>query len=175
MTDHADNHGTVRSGWRAFRRWRRGRPFWAGVFTLLAALILLYPPYASLKFGDIVISLHTVGGISALVIGVVLIACAASFWLRPEFRLAAGIVTLLLSIVAIVTANFGSFLIGTTLGVIGAALAIAWSPKPKRSRRGRSGRHGDGGRAGDTHGDAPADPDTERVGEPVGSGRGGDR
>ncbi len=146
MTDHVDDHGTVRSGYRAFRRWRRTRPFWAGVFTLLAALVLLYPPYASLRFGDVVISLHTVGGISALVIGVVLIACAVSFWLRPEFRLAAGIVTLLLSVVAIVTANFGSFLIGTTLGLVGAALGIAWAPGPgpERATSLRAGRRSTG-------------------------------
>jgi hypothetical protein len=27
-------------GWRAFRRWRRGRPFWGGLFLLLAGLEL---------------------------------------------------------------------------------------------------------------------------------------
>ncbi|NYH79725.1 hypothetical protein FHR84_003063 [Actinopolyspora biskrensis] len=136
-----------------FRDWRRTRPFWAGLFTLVAALLLLYPPYASLKFGDVEVSLRTTAGITALVIGMVLIACGISFWMRPELRLPAGIVTLVLSVVAIVTANLGSFLIGTTMGLIGAALAIAWSP----SRR--SGKHGSAdsaGGAGESSGTTPA-------------------
>lgn len=116
----------------SFRDWRRGRPFWAGVLTLLAGLIVLFPPFASLKFGDIVVSLNTFTGISAMVIGVVLIACAFSFWSSPHFRVATGVVALLLSLVAVVTANLGSFMIGTMLGIVGAALGIAWSPKPKR-------------------------------------------
>lgn len=147
MTDE-DTKFALRKAHLAFRQWRRSRPFWAGVFTLCAALLLLYPPYASLKFGDVVISLHTVGGISALVIGIVLIACASSLWFRPEFRTVAGIVTLVLSLVAIVTANLGSLLIGTTIGVIGAALAIAWSPQPKQQgRRKREARDDSRGQA----------------------------
>ncbi|GAB3544586.1 hypothetical protein J2S53_004497 [Actinopolyspora lacussalsi] len=140
------NRGGVPAVLAGFRRWRRTRPFWGGLFTLLAALLLLYPPYASLKFGDIEVSLRTTAGISALVIGVVMIACALSFWIRPEWRLSAGIVALLLSLVALVVVNLGSFLIGTTLGVIGSSLAIAWSPRraPGRETRetaaDRSGR-----------------------------------
>lgn len=122
-----------------FRDWRRTRPFWAGVFTLTAALLLLYPPYASLKFGDVEVSLRTTAGITALVIGMVLIACGISFWLRPELRLPAGIVTLVLSVVAVVTVNLGSLLIGTTTGLIGAALAIAWSPNQRSGRRDSAG------------------------------------
>lgn len=120
------------ASWEGFRRFRRQRPFWAGVFTLLSGLILLFPPYASLKFGDAVISLNTMGGISSLVIGVVMIACAISFWSRPEFKVPASVVTMILALVAIVTSNLGSFLVGTLLGVIGAALGFAWSPKDGR-------------------------------------------
>ncbi|SDK71857.1 hypothetical protein SAMN04487820_111156 [Actinopolyspora mzabensis] len=131
------NRGGVPATLAGFRRWRRTRPFWGGLFTLLAALLLLYPPYASLKFGDIEVSLRTTAGISALVIGVVMIACALSFWIRPEWRLSAGIVALLLSLVALVVVNLGSFLIGTTLGVIGSSLAIAWSPRRAPGRETR--------------------------------------
>ncbi|RRO15644.1 hypothetical protein EIL87_16650 [Saccharopolyspora rhizosphaerae] len=116
-----------------FRRWRRSRPFWAGLFTLAAGLLILFPPYASLKFGDIVVSLNTFTGVSAVVIGVVLLCCGLSFWTRQEFRLPAGIIALLLSVAAIVTANLGSFLLGTLLGIVGAALGIAWTPKARES------------------------------------------
>ncbi|SFT53471.1 hypothetical protein SAMN04487904_103168 [Actinopolyspora lacussalsi subsp. righensis] len=137
------NRGGVPAVLAGFRRWRRTRPFWGGLFTLLAALLLLYPPYASLKFGDIEVSLRTTAGISALVIGVVMIACALSFWIRPEWRLSAGIVALLLSLVALVVVNLGSFLVGTTLGVIGSSLAIAWSPRraPGRETREATADH----------------------------------
>jgi uncharacterized membrane protein HdeD (DUF308 family) len=114
-----------------FRQWRRSRPFWAGFCTLAAGLLILFPPYASLKFGDIVVSLNTLTGISAMVIGVLLVCCGLSFWTRQEFRIPAGVVALLLSVAAIVTANLGSFLLGTLLGVVGAALGIAWTPKAR--------------------------------------------
>ncbi|WP_406692591.1 DUF6114 domain-containing protein [Saccharopolyspora sp. ID03-671] len=115
-----------------FRQWRRSRPFWAGICTLASGLLILFPPYASLKFGDIVVSLNTLTGLSAMVIGVLLVCCGLSFWTRQEFRLPAGIVTLLLSVAAIVTANLGSFLIGTLLGLVGAALGIAWTPRARQ-------------------------------------------
>ncbi|WP_344682106.1 DUF6114 domain-containing protein [Saccharopolyspora taberi] len=115
------------------KKWRRGRPFWAGVCTLASGLLVLFPPYASFRFGDAMISLNTMGGVSSLVIGVVLISCGMSLWIRPEFRVAAGVVTLLLSLVAIVTSNLGSFLVGTLLGITGAALALAWTPKERRA------------------------------------------
>ncbi|PRW64500.1 DUF6114 domain-containing protein [Actinopolyspora mortivallis] len=131
---------------RAFRSWRRTRPFWGGVFTLVAALLLLYPPYASLEFGDIQIALRTTAGITGLVIGMVLIAAGASFWFRPEWRLPAGVVTLVLSVVAIVTVNLGSLLTGTLSGLIGGALAIAWSPRQRPGKHGTD-RTGASGRA----------------------------
>lgn len=115
-----------------FRQWRCSRPFWAGFCTLGAGLLILFPPYASLKFGDIVVSLNTLTGISAMVIGVLLVCCGLSFWTRQEFRVPAGVVALLLSVAAIVTANLGSFLLGTLLGVVGAALGIAWTPKARQ-------------------------------------------
>ncbi|MFD0487055.1 DUF6114 domain-containing protein [Saccharopolyspora erythraea] len=115
-----------------FRKFRRGRPFWAGLFTTASGLVVLFPPYASLRFGDAMISLNTMGGISSLVIGVVLVSCGISFWARPELRVGAGVVALLLSLVAIVTSNLGSFLLGTLLGITGAALALAWSPGARR-------------------------------------------
>ncbi|SDP62460.1 hypothetical protein SAMN04487905_106121 [Actinopolyspora xinjiangensis] len=146
MKGSADERRGLSAVLAGFRNWRRTRPFWGGLFTLLAALLLLYPPYASLKLGDVEVSLRTTAGISALVIGVVMIACALSFWVRPEWRLSAGIVALLLSLVALVVVNLGSFLVGTTLGVIGSSLAIAWSPR-RGSRSGAAGQQRPGGTA----------------------------
>jgi hypothetical protein len=101
---------------------------WAGACTIASGLVVLFPPYASLKFGDVVVSLNTLGGMSALLIGTVLLICGVSFWARPQFRTAAGIITLILALSALITTNLGSFLIGTMLGIVGAAFGLAWSP-----------------------------------------------
>ena len=121
--------------WRAFTAWRRGRPFWAGLFVAGGAFIILVPPYANLKLGDMVVSIQTLGGVSALLIGSLLAICAVSLWVAPKFRLAAGIVTVLLSLVALVVTNLGGFLVGTILSLLGGALAVAWTNEPKEPKK----------------------------------------
>ncbi|MFI6096825.1 DUF6114 domain-containing protein [Lentzea sp. NPDC051213] len=123
--------------WRGFTAWRRGRPFWAGLFVAAGAFIILFPPFVGVKLGDMVISIKTIGGVSALLIGTLLAICAVSLWLQPKFRLAAGIVTVLLSLVALVVTNLGGFLLGTILSLLGGALAVAWTDEPKKPKRKR--------------------------------------
>ncbi|MFD9961887.1 DUF6114 domain-containing protein [Amycolatopsis sp. NPDC058986] len=117
----------VTTGRAAFARWRRGRPFGAGVFTAAAGLAIGIPPYASLRLGDVYVAISTFGGVSSLLVGVLLLLGAGALWLRPQFRFVTGVATLLLSLTALVTANLGGFLIGTGCGVLGAALAIGWT------------------------------------------------
>jgi hypothetical protein len=121
--------------WRGFTAWRRGRPFWAGLFVAAGALIILFPPFFGVKLGDIVISIQTLGGVSALMIGSLLAICAVSLWVAPKFRLASGIVTVLLSLVALVVTNLGGFLFGTILSLLGGALAVAWTNEPKEPKK----------------------------------------
>ncbi|MFD4643735.1 DUF6114 domain-containing protein [Lentzea sp. NPDC058436] len=120
--------------WRGFTAWRRGRPFWAGLFVAAGALIILFPPFVGVKLGDMVISIKTIGGTSALLIGALLAICAVSLWVQPKFRLAAGLVTVLLSLVALVVTNLGGFLAGTVLSLLGGALAVAWTDEPKKPK-----------------------------------------
>ncbi|MET9225009.1 DUF6114 domain-containing protein [Lentzea sp. NPDC003310] len=120
--------------WRRFTAWRRVRPFWAGLFVAVGALLILFPPFAGLKFGDLMISMQTLGGVSALLIGTLLGICAVALWTQPRFRLASGIVTVLLSLVAIVVTNFGGFIIGTLSSLLGGALAVAWTDEPKKAK-----------------------------------------
>lgn len=128
--------------WRGFTAWRRGRPFWAGLFVAFGALIILVPPYANLKLGDMVISIQTLGGVSALLIGSLLAFCAVSLWVAPKFRLAAGIVTVLLSLVALVVTNLGGFLFGTIFSLLGGALAVAWTNEPKKPKKAKKENNG---------------------------------
>ncbi|QUQ71289.1 DUF6114 domain-containing protein [Kutzneria sp. CA-103260] len=124
----------VGRAWRAFGRWRRSRPFWAGLFLLLSGLIIIFPPFASFQLGAMALSIQTVGGLSGALIGTLLVVCALSMWLRPQFRLAAGIAALILALVALVTTNLGGFIAGTLLGMIGSALAMAWTPKVRKRK-----------------------------------------
>ncbi|WP_434439600.1 DUF6114 domain-containing protein [Lentzea sp. E54] len=121
--------------WRGFTAWRRGRPFWAGLFVAAGAFVILFPPFVGVQLGDMVISIRTIGGVSALLVGSLLAICAVSLWVQPKFRLAAGIVTVLLSLVALVVTNLGGFLAGTILSLLGGALAVAWTDEPKKPKK----------------------------------------
>ncbi|MFB9433874.1 DUF6114 domain-containing protein [Streptoalloteichus tenebrarius] len=139
-------------GWRAFRTWRRGRPFWAGLFLGLSGVVILVPPYATLRIGDLTLAIRTIGGVSSLVIGVLLITVGLSLWVRPQFRLVAGVAAMLLALVSLVTANLGGFVVGAVLGVVGAALAVSWTDQAGQARprkRRRSEGRKDRGRAVD--------------------------
>jgi hypothetical protein len=89
-----------------------------------------------------VISIQTLGGVSALLIGSLLVLCAVSFWVAPKFRLAAGIVTVLLSLVAIVVTNLGGFIFGTLFSLLGGALAVAWTNEPKKPKKAKNAENG---------------------------------
>ncbi|WP_447002292.1 DUF6114 domain-containing protein [Saccharothrix isguenensis] len=135
--------GRVRAGWRGFRSWRRQRPFGAGVFLLPASVAIGLPPYASFRLGDLVLSIRTIGGVSALLIAALLLICAVSLWIRPQYRVAAGVTAILVSLIALVNSNLGGFLVGTALGLVGGALALSWAP-PSADGRDRGQEDGPG-------------------------------
>ncbi|GAA1295316.1 DUF6114 domain-containing protein [Saccharothrix xinjiangensis] len=128
--------GRVKAGWRAFQGWRRHRPFGAGMFLLPASAVIGLPPYASFRLGDVVLSIRTMGGMSALLIAALLLICAVSLWSRPQYRVAAGVTAILVSLVALVSSNLGGFLVGTALGLVGGALAVSWAPPTADERDG---------------------------------------
>ncbi|MFI6985831.1 DUF6114 domain-containing protein [Embleya sp. NPDC050154] len=113
--------------WRAFGRWRRVRPFWAGLFTMLAAGPILWAPYASLKAGDVTVQLKQHSGISALFIGVILIMLGIATWLNPKVRIYLGVFTIIVSLVSFIVATFGGFGLGMLFGLIGGMLAVSWA------------------------------------------------
>lgn len=116
--------------WQRFRHWRHTRPLWAGVFLIGSGLFILAPPYAMLRPGDLALSISTVGGASALIIGVTLIVIGISLWIRPRCRVPAGIAAGLLALGSLPTANLGGLIVGMLLGLVGAALAISWRSHP---------------------------------------------
>lgn len=113
-----------------FRRWRRGRPFWAGSILAASAVVFVAVPFATLRVGDLVVSLSTPGGSAAVLVAAVLACCAGTMWARPAARVPAGVVAMVAALVGVATSNLGGLIIGTVLGVVGAAAALAWTPAP---------------------------------------------
>jgi Family of unknown function (DUF6114) len=140
----------MKRAWRGARAWRRARPFWAGVFLIVAGAEILVIPLPKHLMGMI---LHIgTGGVLGILIGALLITCALLLWFSPAQRTFYAVVAVLLSIVALIATNLGGFIIGTLLGVLGGSLGFAWTPvdpaaepagRPDWPWRRRSGRHAD--------------------------------
>jgi Family of unknown function (DUF6114) len=132
---------------RAFRNWRRSRPFWGGLLVLLAGLPILYFPYANLNIGTLSLHLATSAGAASLLIGLLLIALGISVWCQPLIRVFAGIAALVLSLVSIPMSNLGGFGLGLLPGLLGGALVCSWAPlkQPKTAALvdGETGPEGD--------------------------------
>jgi hypothetical protein len=135
----------MRSGWRAgFREWRRSRPFWAGVWTLLAGLEIVSIPLAPLA-----LMIHEgIAGVSGMLMGIFLVILALTLWIAPHYRVFAGIATLVFAIASLVLSNFGGFLFGFLLAALGGAMAVSWAPdgpEPEQVRQpGLNWPHPDG-------------------------------
>lgn len=113
---------------RRFRDWRHTRPFWAGLFMILAALPILYFPYAHLSLGGLNLAMSTTAGAGSAIIGVLLIVLGISVWYQPLIRVFGGVAAILLSLVSFPVSNFGGFFMGLLMGIVGGALAISWAP-----------------------------------------------
>lgn len=95
---------------------------------MTAAAVILAVPFATIRIGELVVSLATPGGSAAVLVGAVLACCAGTLWTRPEFRIPVGVVAMIAALVAVATTNLGGLVIGSVLGVLGAAAALAWTP-----------------------------------------------
>lgn len=120
-----------------FTRWRRKRPFAAGLFMILSGIIMITPAYLSFEVSNIVIQVATISGVSTLLIGALLITSGLMCWFKAETRLLAGVAAMILGIVALPLSNIGGFVIGTLCALIGGALALSWAPGPK-DRKGKN-------------------------------------
>lgn len=111
-----------------FKTWRRGRPFWAGLFTLAAGLPIIYFPYVHLTVASVPLALSTTAGSGALIIGILLMVLGITLWFQQQVRVFAGIAALLLALISFPVANFGGLFLGLLSGLIGGSLACAWAP-----------------------------------------------
>lgn len=130
---------------RDFRVWRGQRPFWGGMLTLLSGIPIMYVPYQDVTLGDLTIRMSTTAGAGSLIIGALLVVLGITMWFQPHSRVFSGVAAILLALVSLVVSNFGAFLIGFLLGLIGGALCLAWAPG-ERVRPSHSGRDAKEGR-----------------------------
>ncbi len=113
--------------WDQFRRFRRTRPFWGGLFTIVAGGEILLLPLSPVA--DLV--LLGVAGVSGALIGLVLVIMGTFVWFSPANRTLAGVLTCVFSLASFVVSNLGGLVVGMVLGLIGGALTLAWTPDRK--------------------------------------------
>ncbi|MBO0843234.1 MAG: hypothetical protein J2O46_08615 [Nocardioides sp.] len=118
-------------GWSWFTAWRRTRPFWGGLWSVLAGAEII----RSMDF-DFVLAVSGGWSYSAGYIlggGIALFGLVA--WFAPLYRALCGVAIFLLALGAFVGANLGGYLIGTILGIIGGSMVWAWGEKRARPAR----------------------------------------
>jgi len=121
--------GKQRAG---FRRWRRSRPFWAGLYVMFGGGVIILLPLAPLP----VVLKIGFGAIAGLAIGLILIVGGLLFWFTPSNRVLISVITAAVSVFSLPASNLGGFIVGMMAGIIGSCLAFAWSPdKPPKPRK----------------------------------------
>lgn len=122
-----------------FRTWRRSRPFWGGLLTILAGLELFGS--GQLDLGHIHLQFG-VQGMQATIIPLVLVLLGVLVWAMPVHRVFYGVIALVLSVYSLIGVNLGGFVIGMILGIVGAVVTVSWLPRDRPSDAGHAGLAG---------------------------------
>lgn len=115
----------VARGWRNFRRWRRGRPFWGGAITILSGVVFFLSGH--ITFGGIKIAFGPQEFLG-WVIPLVLLLCGLLTLLTPAQRIFYGVLAAAVSVGGLLGLNLGGFIVGMLLGMVGGALGASWAP-----------------------------------------------
>ncbi len=114
------------------KSWRRSRPFWGGLFILVAGMELLSIPL-TVNALSVAIRFGTVG--ATYLIALIMMIVGVLVWFQPGQRVFLGLVAVLLSMASFVYSNLGGFLVGMTFGLLGGMLAVAWTPVSRPDTR----------------------------------------
>ncbi|POM23592.1 hypothetical protein BTM25_47470 [Actinomadura rubteroloni] len=114
-----------------WRRWRRTRPFWAGLLTLAGGLTIAAAPAG----GYTILRLPGLSTLAPLAFGGALTALGVAIWNRPRAHSRAGAAAIVLALGAFVYAGLGGYLLGTLLSLTGGSLACAWTTGRQTRRR----------------------------------------
>src|SRR6058998_2948382 len=89
----------------AFRRWRRGRPFWGGLLITLAGAEI----FATVK-APLPVVLHVgLQGLAAYLVPIIIVLCGLLLWFNPDQRMFYSVLAVLLSLASWITSNLGGF------------------------------------------------------------------
>ncbi|MFU8873953.1 DUF6114 domain-containing protein [Micromonospora sp. SL4-19] len=121
---HARPGGVTRA-WRSFRRWRRSRPFWGGLFTVLAGAEIFGTTQATLA--GLTLKMGPTGFLAWL-IPTILVACGLFMWFSPQQRMFYAVIAAVTAVYSLIGVNLGGFGLGMLLGIVGAGLGFAWVP-----------------------------------------------
>ncbi len=163
---------TLNHAWSAFGRWRRGRPFWGGLFLVVSGLEFYVSAHMDLM--PVKVSFGSQGFLS-WVIPLGLLLCGLLVWLTPAQRIFYGILGATVSVAALIGLNLGGFFVGMLLGIVGGALAFSWTPvAPVETETVELPEHPEAGNGADAGPDIVDDVDrVERVEEGEGPQRSG--
>ncbi|WP_436520029.1 DUF6114 domain-containing protein [Actinoplanes sp. HUAS TT8] len=115
--------------WNKFRRWRRARPFWGGLFLVLSGVELLWS--SNMDLANIQIHIGQQGFLS-YVLPVLMLLCGTLVWFTPAQRMFYGIIGLLAALYSFIGLNLGGWFFGMILGIVGGALTVAWTEQAPR-------------------------------------------
>ena len=112
---------------RAFRHWRRTRPFWGGLLVALGGGEMLALYHTAMK-----VSIHMgLYGLAGYAVPVLLAVLGLCLIFDPMHRVFYSVLSLLFAVASWMTSNLGGFLIGMLLAMTGASLAFGWTETPE--------------------------------------------
>lgn len=163
MSDESIEGAAAPAGRRArFAAWRRQRPFWGAVLTIVSGVVLWFSGRLQLDSFEIQLGIE---GMQSTLLPVALVALGTLVLTQPQYRVFYGVITLAISVYSLLGVNLGGFGVGMVLGVVGGILVVSWLP---RRRRGDD----DAGAAGGSDGlDAGAGTEVPPVDEEPAAGR----
>ena len=116
-----------------WRRWRTARPFWGGLLVILSGIEILLAVKAPLP-----VVLHVgMQGLVGYLVPLLLLLCGILLLVNPTQRLFYSTVAAVLTLASWATSNLGGFVFGMLLGLVGSALAFAWT-SDKRKKPGQA-------------------------------------
>ncbi|WP_409304309.1 DUF6114 domain-containing protein [Peribacillus sp. SCS-155] len=103
------------------KQWRKSRPFWGALVTIISGFMILWVPF------NLYLSTFLPGSVAmiGLLFGglIILLGVLSAFF--PFSSKILGILTIFLSVLSVIGA-LGGFLFGTIFGIVGGSLLIAW-------------------------------------------------
>ena len=108
----------------SFRRWRRSRPFWGGLWAFLGGVIITAGPASAYK------AVALAGAVvwEGILVGALVTIFALFLWFQPAMRHFFSVLVVTLALVSFITSDVGGFLIGMLLAITGGSMGFAWVP-----------------------------------------------